>query len=486
MRTFPEELKLLLKSRKISASVAALELGYSSKTALLRILNGKSKPSSYRKCFDAILASPIIALTHEERMNLQRALQISTMGPQEYALNSSLQNLLYPQKIDDRPQDIPLSGLEEMTTVEELITRVSAFRGLEISLFGKCPPELLARLSRFAQTADVSSITHIIAVQRNNADDFISVGETSHIIFNERYSLFIYIERVEITTWAFHSGMIFFTGEDSAGKKHTYFIAPLPSSGYYAVYDRNGSILQFKDRILQESEPFIFPIKRTRNYNRHPFPINYINFTNEYRKIENNREIYTIKPDIPFYSISPDLLYPIILEAFSSIDPFIKTNPSVPELYEIQKARYENLLHKSKVSHFVLKQSAMEDFARTGRLQDHLFILRPFTPQERVAILSAIANAMTENPMFNIWFSRYPYLFADMEVTAYETHSLAIIDAKTSWNLHSSHQEILLEGKALSSSFRNLVNQLVSDGSVFPREESLRILRDLIEIAANA
>ena len=43
-------------------------------------------------------------------------------------------------------------------------------------------------------------------------------------------------------------------------------------------------------------------------------------------------------------------------------------------------------------------------FAMTGRMSDHFWMMRPFTPEERVIILKELLTQQQKNPYFHIFF----------------------------------------------------------------------------------
>lgn len=486
MQTFPEALAEILKRRKMSASVAAAGLGYSSKTALLRILNGESKPSSYKKCYDAAESSDFLALTQEERAQLERALQVSTFGKKLFIVNSLLQKLLYPPVIEDSPANQAIEGLEGILTIEELLGCVTDLSDVSIQIFGKCEIPLIHRFSRLAEHESIKGIEQIIAVRAEDPEDYRTVGDSSHIIFSPKYSLYTYTSRKDdLNNWSFHSGIIYITGE-SAGKRHLYMLTPMNSECYFCIHETDSSLIRLRDRIIMQAKENIQPIKTSRTYMNDPFPLNYIQFIDEYRHIEHNREILTIKPDLPFFCIPPDLLFPIVLNAFTSVSALEEGDAAMNRLYSIQKSRYDNLFEKNKDTHIILSREAMEHFARTGKREDHFFLIRPYTPQERVVILHTLLEKMYTCPHFHIWYIRNTSIKLNKEITSYENFGLAIVNSGTSWNISSDHQEILLESKLVSSCFSDyFLNHILQD-DVYSFKESIEIMKELIAIAENA
>jgi len=482
MRTFAEVFAELIKRRGISVSSVASELGFSSKTALFRILNGQSRPATNRKCLEAACASHMFALTQEETDELRTALRVGEMGEQAFAMNELLRNLLYPVKPNE-PEDVPLTG-GFCDGMRQLLKACAKLSHIYIDVLGRCPQDVFALLHRFSEQADVVGIRHIFAVDAQSTEHMRVLGDVSFILFSPVYAAYLINETgVEEKNWLFHSGVIVISGLREDGGRRTHLLTPV-KAGYHLITGDNGEPDALFDQLIADAQERIKPLKKLpKNEDSFPFPENYIRFTENCAQIERGREIYMMKPDVPFNCVPPDLLLPIAQEAFAEKVPAAYRTLAIKRLYEIHKARFDNFFGKKKVTHMVLNRAAMRRFAATGVREDHFFMLRPYTPAERVAILQNLRDQMERNPQLNVWFGRGTNLVSDKEVTAYEGYGLAIIKADTSWHLEKDHREITLHSRALAASFKEYMLGEIIPGEVFSREESFRILDALIELA---
>ncbi|MDO5378330.1 MAG: hypothetical protein Q4G52_08350 [Clostridia bacterium] len=473
----------MIKRRGLSVSAAASELGFSSKTALFRILNGQSKSASNRRCMEAACASELFALTDEETAMLKRALRVGEMGKQAFAMNELMRNLLHPHLLSGPLPAVPLTG-GECGDLSALFAERMGFSGIRIGILGRCPQSVLALLHRFSEQADVSGICHIFAVDDQSTEHMRVLSEASFVLFSPVYSAYVINETgVQEKNWLFHSGIILISGVEEGDRRKTHLLTPV-QGGYHLIVSDRGEPDALFERLVFDARERIRPLKQApKNTDGLAFPDNYIQFTDSYEQIERGREIYMMKPDMPFNCIPPELLLPIVKEAFWAMEPSAQMAQAIGRLYDIQKARFDNLFGKKKVTHMVLNQDAMRRFATTGIREDHFFMIRPYTPRERVWILENLRDQMSENPYFHVWFGRSPDLVSDKEVTAYEGYGVAIIKSDTSWHLEADHREIMLESRALVSSFKDYMLNEILPEEVFSREQSLRILSELIELA---
>lgn len=487
MRAFGEVFAEMIKRRGMSVSAAAAELGFSSKTALFRILNGQSRPSSNRKCMEAACASELFALTDEETAMLKRALRVGEMGKQAFAMNELLRSLLHPQAPGDLLSAVPLTGEGSCEDLQALFSRCNALSDIRVVVLGRCPQDILALLHRFSQQADVSDICHIFAVDDQSTEHMRVLSEASFILFSPVYSAYIINETgVQEKNWLFHSGIIVISGDGEDNCRRTLLLTPV-KAGYHLITGDHGEPDALLERLITDAKERIRPLKRLpKNTGELAFPYNYIQLTDTYGLIERGREIYMMKPDVPFHCVPSDVLLPIVKEEFEARESSEQMKQAIERLYEIHKARFENLFGKKKVTHLVLNKEAMRRFATTGVREDHFFMLRPYTPEERAAILRNLRDQMSKNPHFNVWFGRNPNLVSDKEVTAYEGYGLAIVKSDTSWHLETDHREIMLESRALVSGFKDYVLSEILPEEVFPRERSLLILDELIELAGKS
>ena len=486
MLTFGEAFARILKQRQMSVSAAAAELGFSSKTALFRIINDESKPSSIRKCLDAAIACEALALTGQEIAGLETALKVSAVGKHAYMIVSVLDSILHPDM--DIPEDTSLCGNIPCTTMSGFFSQLCAegYEDIRIGVFGSCPEKVFVMLSGFIRKAPVAYIYHAFLLDENRPEDLQVFGKASSMLFSPKYKPHIFTNPEDACSWVFKSGCIVLTCHDHHGNRTDYQMLPFVGDSYHVSMDSSGKLADFWLQIIRSMPNSFVPVKMDAQNMHGSFSDSYIEFTKFYERLEHNRELYTIRPDLPFFCTSPDVLRPIITEGFIRAGMGKEAETLVAELYTIAKKRFDNLFNKKKDTHIVLSRTAMRRFARTGVRSDHFFASRPYTPQERAAIMQHILDQMKNNPHFNIWFSKDPAYIVDKEVTAYDGFGLAIVKGDTTWELDKDHQEILLENKLLASSFKEYMLADILPGEVLSRTRSISLMEQLIALAAKS
>ena len=249
--------------------------------------------------------------------------------------------------------------------------------------------------------------------------------------------------------------------------------------------------MQFWRSLFDNQTEELIPLKKeteTVGAIKAPDLEQYIAFTDEYRKLEQNRAIYTIKPDFPINCVPVDILAPMVIDTYYS--NFSQKNEEADEqiqrLYEIHDARCSGIYNRKKPANFVLSPKAMMDFAKTGQRSDHFFLGRPYTVEERVRVLTLLRDQTRDNPNFSIWMRKDEDIVDDKEVTVYDGYGVAMVKADTSWCLEQDHQEVMLESRMLANHLKSYYLSDVLGMAVMTKEESIAVLDEIIEAAKNA
>lgn len=206
----------------------------------------------------------------------------------------------------------------------------------------------------------------------------------------------------------------------------------------------------------------------------------YIEYSRNYAAKEYNRAVYKIKPDLSIDWIDAELSVRALLEGGI---PGIAEMPEVVEaLREIYRARVENTFEKRHPAKTIMKRSAMRRFALTGRMSDHFWGMRPYTPEERAAILKKLLWQMENNPYFNIYFLKDNGELRDAEMTLYDKLGLQLLDANTDYELSEHHSEVLIVHEDIMRVFRNYFERELLVKRVIPYQEAVAFMRELIHI----
>ena len=85
----------------------------------------------------------------------------------------------------------------------------------------------------------------------------------------------------------------------------------------------------------------------------------------------------------------------------------------------------------------------MRRFARTGRIADHFWGMRPFTVQERLCILRQLKEHAQNNPYLQLYVLKGDR-FGDHIVYYFEGKGILIIDPTTNYDLSGYYSELLI------------------------------------------
>ena len=490
--TFGEAMFALLKKRGLSATAVAEELGFKSRTAFFRILHDESRMPAIEKCFEAARKSKMLSLNEEETHALTEAMRVSKLGKQTYAIHHVLNNMIHPAYDAQRIPDLEIVGMEGISSVDDVIALLPEGGKVSIMMAGSSGKYLIDRLHRLTQERKIEKITHLFAIDEEDAEDIKVFSSISNILFSSVYSAF-YINETGSgkKNWWLRSGVIMFDHTADSGEKTTVQLTWLNRNRYFCLCAQNDSGMQFWRSLFDNQTEELIPLKKeteTVGAIKAPDLEQYIAFTDEYRKLEQNRAIYTIKPDFPINCVPVDILAPMVIDTYYS--NFSQKNEEADEqiqrLYEIHDARCSGIYNRKKPANFVLSPKAMMDFAKTGQRSDHFFLGRPYTVEERVRVLTLLRDQTRDNPNFSIWMRKDEDIVDDKEVTVYDGYGVAMVKADTSWCLEQDHQEVMLESRMLANHLKSYYLSDVLGMAVMTKEESIAVLDEIIEAAKNA
>ncbi len=211
----------------------------------------------------------------------------------------------------------------------------------------------------------------------------------------------------------------------------------------------------------------------------HNTPEAYIDFLSQCLSLEKDKAIYQIKSEVGLEYVPTEILFDNFCEWASQFDP--RFMPFVGQLKEIFLKRYQNIYSKKEPTYLIMTKEGMTEFARTGRMKDHPFCLRPFSPDERKAIFGNLLKSSTEFPLL------MPLIFSDDSVIlnhsfiSYSRENLLVCAARADYNL-SDYTEIVLASGDLAGQFADFVTGILMKYHVLSKKASLEFIRSLINL----
>jgi len=477
----------IIKKRGLSATAIAEDLGFKSRTAFFRILHDESRIPAIKRCYDAAESSSLLALDESEKALLRESIHVSELGKKEYDISRVLHQMVYPAApIPDEEINSSIEGAGKNDTFEKLLLQMKDKKTATIVILGRCTKRVMDRLYRLTTEAPIRKIVHLFALDEESVEDIKVFSEMSNILFSNVYSVYFLNETgASQKFWWLRSGIILFSFEENNGKKRAFQLTWLGEDSYLFSKEEQFKLKSYWNCMIRNIRDQMVPLKLEATQDSQPDMQRYVEFTRYYQKLEQNREIYTIRPDFPMNCVPVEILAPPVIDAFAQLCPeeVEDFREQISTLYDIHKSRVDNLFNKRKVTHIILNVDAMKQFAVTGSRSDHFFSTRPYTPEERVKTLTILRDQAISNPNFNIWMTNHPEIVSDMELTIYEGYGVALVKGGTSWRLDQDHQEVLLESKMLAKHFKSYFMRSVIASAVMTKEESIALLDEMIGIA---
>ena len=215
----------------------------------------------------------------------------------------------------------------------------------------------------------------------------------------------------------------------------------------------------------------------------------YLAFMQECAKLDANHASYMLKADFSIGLVSGDLLRRPFEEG--AIAQILGADGALDKLLQLFNDRCNNNFNKKKHTFCVLARSAIRRFIHTGKMSDHFWALRSFTPEERLKILHGILDNLRKNKYLHYFFLREEECIGSKEIDLYEGKGLLIQNASTDYRLVGSHSEIMITHPAVMECFRDYFLLELIPTRCYRESDSMRIFASLVNecelmVAGNA
>lgn len=485
---FGECLKAILGDRELTIAQAAGMLDMKSPTSLSRVLHGEVNPKTLEKLHKQLCASPTFQLTDEEKQRLSTAMQVSRFGQERVQAFDAVWDFCFPTPPVPWEIMIYVHGKDfypPQPTFSSLMAYYSGCRELELTVIGCCSRYFLEEISKVL-SRDVHKIVRIDHYLHQSTQTpqplAYQMQAIRPLIPCPRYNVYIgdpdKIDEYTLNMLDSNSFWVKATEQDGHVRMHKGLLISSKELLMMDVKDEEN--FTFVSEAIRRIQPRLTPVKLL--FPPCTTPLDFLKYTEDFRRMEADRAIYSLIPDVCFNFIPTNICLPAAIDGFqhTSFAPSEKIGDLVQSFAVIHERRWNNIFHSKKVRYYILSANATRRFARTGVLSDHFFAMRPFTPEERRSILWNIRENMAENPYFNLFFARDDQLNFDYEMTVYEGLCTMILDSSTSYRLGQDHAEILLNQPQYQRLLIDFFRYELLTHQVHPARESLAIMDQII------
>lgn len=478
-------MRRLLAEKGVSASELARMMAYKSRNSIFRILEEKGGHSARAAFLSRLFEEDPLKLTPQERAQLEQALEISRVGAAGFLNNCAMRELLSDAEWEADDAKWTLKG----TNARVQKGKESGTRRVDLIIIGCCDRSLFEELRERLFGEDVpfsASITHFIYTGEEEIVRNISAIQP--LLYMKEYSVYT----VEPGAFSrekeqlYRGNHVFVCVEDEQGRRHEHAFMLVDKGVFCGVRLREGSGHAQLKKVVYEDREKLQPLKSA--FPSGETPEDYVAYTEHCRRLEHGKTILIVKPDVPITFIHPDILVPAVIDGFRKTE-FVaeeKLEKLVERLYDIHLQRWKNYFGKRKTTHTIFTREQMERFAQTGMQGDHFYAMRPYTPEERVVILTHIRDQAGSNPYFRIHFFKPDFPAPKMEIALFEGAGTLLNKPYTDYDLSGDHVEALIAQDEFCACYKEFFMHDLLERHVLTQEETIAVLDELIEIARNA
>ena len=466
--------RMIQKKYALSLSGLAERLGYRSKTSLTRIMAGNARPQSIRKFEEAVLSG--FELSEDEIKQLSETVQIAIYGEERLMTNRAVWEFLRERGSEEAGRSVRVTDVYSGCLLD-LNERYASADRMELTILNcQSIGAVFNSVKRLLRQRNAKA-DHFIYINENDVRTLNQYGSLISLFYDENYNCYAHRKpgdsRIEewglkdcdaiIVSWfeadgRARSDMLLFRGIGEAALLELPYLGEdslarlgIDKAAYAPIKQGHPEVQTFAD---------------------------YIRYSRDYFDLERNRSVWKIKPDLGVDQIPAWILRKAIEEGPLPVDDGMRK--VLDRLETLYDERFRNSFSKHKHCYTVFKRNAMRKFAMTGRATDHFWMMRPYTPAERIVILSELLKQQRENPYVHFCFLKDNATVRDIEIACYEDRAMLILDPNTDYNMQNGYAEIRIVDQKMLSLYREFFMNDLLDGYVCSESETCDFLRHLI------
>ena len=464
----------IMKEKDLSLSGLAEQLGYRSKTSIKRILNGQVRPESLRKFEQALLNT--FSLSEEEKAQLAKAIQYRIHGDKRYLTNQVIWDFIRGETTGSRRENLRIVDLQSGLDIDPH-ERYASAKALRLTIVNCQYVEGLFRCAYRLMRERGATVEHFIYVDDDDVRTIRTVSALMPMFYEKNYMGYMRMKPPadQPQDSGLNDGDWMIVSWTDAGDQ-VRSDAILFSRSYLGMLLAAPYMDEVRQCLIGLDRSAYQPIKR--NYFECSAFEDYIQYSRDYAALEKDHAVWKLKPDPGVDQMPAWILKKAVEEGGTPVDEqFAET---LDRLEAVYRDRFNNTFSKRKQSYTVFKRGAMRRFAMTGRTTDHFWMMRPFTPEERIVILTNLLRQQQENPFVHFYFLKDDSALRDAEIACYEGDGMLILDANTDYNLPEGHSEVMVTHPNLITLFRDFFMHELLKSSVCSEAETCDYFRHLI------
>lgn len=470
--TFSQCLNLLLHRHGYTQQHVCAALGCL-RANLKRVLSEEATEKKRNQLYQALLSSGLFS--KDECALLQHALQVSRIGPENYKFCCALEKMLSGQF----PHSASEMKLNDHITLQQRLSALQTAESVDIICINSCFPSLVnALLPLFSDSHRTIRMRHYIHADARTHLAASYVFSFFPLLFDNRYLPY----GMNLDALAdIHSlgGNLMVIKARMGSHFHQFFFCIGNNETAYEMSNANAAnSFGFVEMLLSTLSPLPFPLKESSDHNR-----DFSSLCMSFLSYELNRSTYSISSTLSFQQIPTD----IVLAALHDKAAF--DEKQLQELTEraaiIHEQRYQNQYNKKKYAYRIMTIAGCRAFLQTGKISDHFFALRAFTPEERKIIFADIIERAKSNVYYIPLLINDPDRHICYNLVACDKLGVVVDAADTDYDLTKGYRTVLLIFPEFTRLYMKHYLGCVISEKCYSREESLHMLEDMYQTFLN-
>lgn len=447
VETFSECLRAWLKETSRSIASVAAETGLKSKTTVARILRGQTTSQGCEQFYGKL--SGRVQMEEDWRNRFRAALRVERIGPQEYLLFEALrQRLRMPLRKNTGSME---NGPREY-----------------ILILG-CPwQETYDYIDRCLSQNSRVSVLHYMAFDELYGSPPALAGLLTFLL-ESRYQAFLIGEKALFSShlsWNIMMRVIPDSGEEQiavGGDEGFRWLQTPAMTGLFSAYQ--GRLRGLEKKQLYQNEN----LRKGSDY---------IRLMKESWQMENQPGKVLLKPTPGIQMLPADLGIASFSDYLDKI--FLPISAASGSIKYYYRKRAESFYRRD--TKMILSHQAMLDFVRSGKLADQFYACRPFSREERLAILQYLLACM-DQPHVTILFSKEEELSRSFSLEAYSRFGTLIYPSQTSYHAeNSAYRELILPGGTYADLISRFAEEILIPENCCTAADTRLFLNSLISM----
>jgi len=458
------------KQRRLTLAELSGILGYKSPTSLVRIMQQKANKESMLKLIERLRESEQLCLSDQEQRRLDDILEVDQLRKDmDYEAFIRLRNLLKGDQVPSSEVILTISEGGAQTTMLRRYGDCLRWRGFLIN--GDRAP-IFHTLFRMLEKENFR-LEHAMFINEDQAHTVQLICALLPLMFSTNYEGYAYTldqRRESMPTGLMRADLLVCDYVSRDGESRHDMIV-FNADGDASVIEGRQTIGNFETLLPPRND-----FRSLRSIWKSATG-DYLSYSRFCMDLEKNRAICRFKQDVGMDQIPVPLLRKSLEEG--PMYASLSLREAVDKLEEVFRQRWQQMLENPHSVHHVMKECAMWQFVRTGRMSDHFWACRSFTKEERAEILQSMIALTQQCPDYRLYFLKDNEDLREDEFILYEGVGLSVIRPGSNYHLDGGHVETMIVQAEFQEIFKKFFLESMIRFHARSPEESLQILQDM-------